>query len=73
MVNFGPEDVRQVITNIGKQVENPTQTLIGVKLPFITNLKPAVISGHESLAMIMVGKNGDAIEVKDFTPGAQLL
>ncbi len=52
-VNFGGGDVRTVFTNIGK-THTPDQ-LIGLKVPFITNLPPIVIKGVNSQAMIMVG------------------
>ncbi len=52
-VNFGGDDVRTVFTNIGK-THLPEQ-LIGLTMPFITNLAPSVIKGVNSQAMIMVG------------------
>lgn len=52
-VEFGEGDVRTVFTNIGKTHE--PQTLIGLTMPFITNLAPSTIKGVESQAMIMVG------------------
>lgn len=52
-VNFGGDDVRTVFTNIGK-THLPEQ-LIGLTVPFITNLAPSVIKGVNSQAMIMVG------------------
>lgn len=52
-VDFGGEDVRTVFTNIGKSF-TPDQ-LLGLTLPFITNLAPSVIKGVNSQAMIMIG------------------
>jgi tRNA-binding EMAP/Myf-like protein len=52
-VDFGNGDMRTVFTNIGK-THLPEQ-LIGLTMPFITNLEPSVIKGVNSQAMIMVG------------------
>lgn len=52
-VDFGNGDIRTVFTNIGK-THLPEQ-LIGLTMPFITNLAPSVIKGVDSQAMIMVG------------------
>lgn len=52
-VEFGSDDVRTVFTNLGKTYE--PETLIGLTIPFITNLTPTTIKGVESQAMIMVG------------------
>lgn len=52
-VEFGEGDVRTVFTNLGKTHE--PETLIGLTMPFITNLAPTTIKGVESQAMIMVG------------------
>lgn len=52
-VDFGEGDVRTVFTNLGKTHE--PETLIGLTMPFITNLAPSNIKGVESQAMIMVG------------------
>lgn len=52
-VNFGNDDIRTVFTNLGKT--HKPETLIGLTMPFITNLEPSVIKGVNSEAMIMVG------------------
>jgi methionyl-tRNA synthetase len=49
-VDFGEESLRQVVTNIGDQVE--PESLV-MQFPFVTNLEPATIMGLESTAMIM--------------------
>jgi methionyl-tRNA synthetase len=59
-VEFGPDDVRTVFTNIGKTHE--PETLIWLTMPFITNLAPSTIKGVESQAMIMVGTTPDGKE-----------
>jgi tRNA-binding EMAP/Myf-like protein len=50
-VRFGETDIRPVISNIGGRLED-INVLKGLDIPFITNLEPAIISKHESLAMI---------------------
>lgn len=52
-VEFGSEDKRTVVTNLGK-THTPEQ-LVGLTMPFITNLEPTTIKGVLSEAMIMVG------------------
>jgi methionyl-tRNA synthetase len=63
-VDFGDEDVRTVFTNIGK-THTPDQ-LLGVRVPFITNLVPSVIKGVNSQAMIMVGTGTNGQEQVGF-------
>lgn len=50
-VDLGEESPRQVVTNIGDQVE--PESLLLQQFPFVTNLEPATIMGLESTAMIM--------------------
>jgi len=59
-VDFGNNDIRSVFTNIGKTHE--PENLIGLTLPFITNLEPSVIKGVNSEAMIMVGTSPEGKE-----------
>lgn len=47
------EDERTVVTNIGATVE--PDDLLGLTMPFITNLEPSKIMGITSEAMIIVG------------------
>jgi methionyl-tRNA synthetase len=73
-VNFGEDDVRTVFTNIGK-THLPEQ-LIGLTMPFITNLAPSVIKGVNSQAMIMVGTGAEGqqqVGLDDFGIGTKLL
>ena len=60
-VYFGDYDTRSVFTNIGKTHE--PEELIDLTMPFITNLKPSVIKGVNSEAMIMVGTINDKTQV----------
>lgn len=50
-VDFGEETPRQVFSGIAKYVQ--PEDLIGSILPFVTNLKPRMIMGMESQAMIL--------------------
>lgn len=52
-VDFGDGDVRSVFTNLGKTHE--PQMLLGLTMPFISNLEPIEIKGVKSEAMILVG------------------
>lgn len=72
-VDFGEDSLRTVVTNIGKKVFN-INMLVGRQFPFITNLAPAVISGFESTAMIMVIDTDGKILWPDsnFPDGAKL-
>lgn len=74
IVDFGPEDERIVVTNIGDRV-NVDQFLVGYQFPFITNLQPAVIWDFESQAMIMIveDENGNIQWPKEkFLEGSKL-
>lgn len=71
-VDFGEEEKRSVVTNIGKQVGDVAE-LVGCVLPFITNLEPSIISGINSTAMIMIGQTETGIELKNFSNGTKLL
>lgn len=53
IVDFGDDDIRSVFTNIGKT--HLSEQLVGLTVPFITNLAPTTIKGVNSQAMIMVG------------------
>ena len=57
-VDFGEENLRTVVTNIGGKIEDESN-LVGYQFPFITNLASAIISGFESTAMIMIVETDD--------------
>lgn len=57
-VDFGNSDIRTVVTNIKQELNVPSQ-MVGRKFLFITNLKPAIIMGIESNAMILPGEIND--------------
>jgi methionyl-tRNA synthetase len=65
-VNFGDDDIRQIVTNIGSQFE--TEQLIGIKTSFITNLEPVVIMGEESKGMLFATtKEDNSVELLRFS------
>jgi len=73
-VDFAEERLRTVITNIGAKVDSD-DFLIGSQFPFITNLAPAIISGFESTAMIMIIETEDGTILwpdSNFPDGAKL-
>jgi len=72
-VDFAEDSLRTVVTNIGTKVDRD-EYLVGIQFPFITNLAPAVISGFESTAMIMVIETSGKILWPDsnFPDGAKL-
>jgi methionyl-tRNA synthetase len=69
-VNFGNEDVRTVMTNIGNRID--CNELVNSVYPFITNLEPAKIMGIMSSAMIMVPSSGDTLDLMG-NPGSRLM
>jgi len=73
-VDFAEESLRTVVTNIGARVDRD-EYLVGTQFPFITNLAPAMISGFESQAMIMIVEGGDGEIVwqnTDYPTGSKL-
>jgi len=57
-VNFGTEE-RQVLSGIAKFVD--PASLVGKRVPFVTNLPPRTMMGLESQAMLVAtGGDGDA-------------
>lgn len=74
LVIFGgnKEDQKTVVTNLGDKFE--PNDLVGIWCPFIMNLKPAVMMGVESQAMIMVGEKADgSIELEKYSMGTKLI
>lgn len=70
-VNFGEENTKTVLTNIGEHLGENSHVLVGMKFPFVTNLEPAKIMGITSEAMIVVPTNGESINLEG-TPGSKL-
>lgn len=51
IVDFGDEE-RQIVSGISLYFEDE-QTLVGKKVPFVTNLEPRSLMGYESQGMIL--------------------
>jgi methionyl-tRNA synthetase len=51
-VDFKEEVPRQILSGIALHYPDP-QVLVGKKFPFVTNLEPRMLRGHESNGMIM--------------------
>ena len=71
IVDFGNNDIRSVVTNIGNKIEN-LDTLKKC-FPFVTNLESATISGHLSEAMIIIGTNNGEFDLTFNKTGTILL
>ena len=71
LVDFDSEK-RVVLTNIGAVYE--PESLIGIMMPFITNLHPMEMMGIVSEAMIVIGKHNEAdiLNVLDYKPGTMI-
>lgn len=52
----GSEKYRQVVSGIAKYFPE-CEKLVGTKHPFVTNLEPRMIMGHESQAMILAASD----------------
>lgn len=77
-VDFGEENPRTVMTNIGNQPGlseegHAESALTGKSYPFITNLKPAKMMGVVSEAMIMLPSVNDEIFIHATPSGSKLL
>jgi methionyl-tRNA synthetase len=59
-VDFHEETPRQVISGIAQYLADP-QTLVGRRVPFVTNLEPRTIKGLESQAMILAASTEDGL------------
>lgn len=55
-VDLGEESPRQILSGIREFVQ--PEELLGKQFPFVTNLAPRMLRGHESQGMILAG--GDA-------------
>ncbi len=54
-VDLGEISERQILSAIREYVS--TEDLLGKQFPFITNLAPRIIRGHESNGMILAGSD----------------
>lgn len=81
MVDVGDVDAegnplhRQILSGIREYIEDPA-SLVGKKFPYVVNLEPRVIRGHESAGMILAAKHGDTLALLepniDVPPGTKL-
>ncbi len=81
IVDFGEVDeegnprYRQILSGIREYLEDP-QTLVGRKFPYVTNLAPRTIRGHESEGMILAGVHEGVLALlaptADLPPGTRI-
>lgn len=57
-VDFGEEELRQIISGISAYFEDPEE-LVGKKTTFVTNLEPRTIRGLESNGMIFAAHSDE--------------
>ncbi len=67
-VDFGEEKNRQILSGIREYVN--AEELIGKQFPFVTNLAPRMLRGHESQGMILAGSDDDGLAL--FNPSKTL-
>lgn len=67
-VDLGEENPRQILSGIREYV--PAEDLLNRQFPFVTNLAPRMIRGHESLGMILAGSDDAGLAL--FIPSKQL-
>lgn len=56
-VDLGEEKPRQILSGIREYVQ--PGDLVGKQFPFVTNLAPRMLRGHESNGMILAGSHED--------------
>jgi methionyl-tRNA synthetase len=58
-VDFGEESPRQILSGIREFVQ--PEDLLNKQFPFVTNLAPRMLRGHESQGMILAGSSGETL------------
>ena len=58
-VDFGEESPRQILSGIREFIQ--LEELLGKQFPFVTNLAPRMLRGHESQGMILAGRAGEIL------------
>lgn len=53
------KDIRQILSGIREFVQ--PDALVGKQFPFVTNLAPRMLRGHESQGMILAGSAGETL------------
>lgn len=67
-VDFGEDKPRQILSGIRTYISK--EELIGKQFPFITNLAPRMLRGHESNGMILAGSDDSGLAL--FSPSKTL-
>jgi methionyl-tRNA synthetase len=67
-VDFGEDAPRQILSGIREFVQ--PEDLVGKQFPFVTNLAPRMLRGHESQGMILAASEGEILAL--FNPTKQL-
>lgn len=62
MVDFGEEELRQIVSGIRTHFSEP-EVLIGTQCPFVTNLAPREIKGLVSNGMILAVSTEDTFSL----------
>jgi methionyl-tRNA synthetase len=60
-VDLGEEKPRQVLSGIREYVQQ--EDLLGKQFPFVTNLAPRMLRGHESQGMILAGSDDSGLSL----------
>ena len=58
-VDVGEEKPRQILSGIREYVT--AEDLLGKQFPFVTNLAPRMLRGHESQGMILAGSDANGL------------
>jgi len=58
-VDLGEEKPRQILSGIREYVQ--PEDLLGKQFPFVTNLAPRILRGHESQGMIIAGSDDSGL------------
>lgn len=73
-VDLGEEKPRQILSGIREYVQ--PEELLNKQFPFVTNLAPRILRGHESQGMILAGSDADSFALlqptKNLTNGTRL-
>lgn len=67
-VDFNESKPRQILSGIREYVE--AEELLGKQFPFVTNLPPRMLRGHESQGMILAGSDENGLAL--FNPSKSL-
>lgn len=68
-VDFAEEKPRQILSGIREYIE--AEDMLGKQFPFVTNLAPRMLRGHESQGMILAGSDDNGLAL--FNPSKPLV